>query len=158
MAAPTATARITPPGIPLGDGFSTKITLAGDPNIDFYEKTVQPPGYDGGDAVETTTMFNATWRTMRPRKLMTVTEVKSTAAYDPTVYSQIEAQINIETTITITFPDGSTIAFYGYLKAFEPSDVEEGEQPEAEITIQPTNWDPTNQLEAGPAVVSVGTI
>lgn len=152
MAAPTPTARLESGFAPLGDGFSTKVTFAADPNVSLWEKTVQPPGMDGGDPVDTTTMFNGTYRTMRPRSLITLTEHKFTAAYDPVIYIELLALVNVETTITVTFPDASTIAFYGYLKAFEPSDIEEGTQPEGDVTIVPTNWDATNSTEEGPVV------
>ena len=55
----------------------------------------------------------------------------------------------------ITFADGSTLAFYGYLKNFEPQDSEEGSDPEANITIQPTNWDNANSTEEAPVLVAV---
>lgn len=158
MAAPTPTARATPGGIPLKDGHSTKITLASDTDISFWEKQVQPPGIDGGDPVERTTMHNTSWRTFGPRSLKTLTEAQVTAEYDPDVYSQIVAIVNVETTVTVTFKDGSTVAFYGYLRSFEPQEVEEGEPPMCEIVIQPTNWDPANNEEAGPAVASVGSV
>lgn len=155
MAAPTPTTRSTPVGIKLDDGFSSKITFAADPDISFWEKTLQPPGVDGGDAVETTTMHNVTYRTMGPRQLKTLTNSSSVVAYDPAVLTQIIALINVRTTITVTFPDGSTWAYYGFLKSFEPSDLQEGEQPEATVEIVPTNFDPTNKVEAGPALASV---
>ena len=158
MAAPSATSRSTPSGIPLRDGHSTLITLAADADISFWEKTVQPPGIDGGDPVNATTMHNTTYRVQRPSSLISLTEVTSTVAYDPAVYTQILAVVNVETTITITFADGSTVAFFGYLQKFEAQEVEEGEQPEAEITIVPTNWDSSNSVEAGPAVASVGSV
>ena len=59
MSAPTVTARGTPAGTKLDDGFSTKVAFAADPTIAFFEKTVQPPGFDGGDA---TASFAATAR------------------------------------------------------------------------------------------------
>jgi hypothetical protein len=67
----------------------------------------------------------------------------------------MEALINNETTITVHFPDGSTLAFYGYLKTFEPQEMTEGEQPEAECEFVVTNWDPANRVEAGPVMVEV---
>lgn len=155
MAAPSPTSRTTPTGIPLRDGHSTLITIAADVDINFWEKTVQPPGMDGGDPVDATTMHNTTYRVQRPNSLITLTEVTATVAYDPVAYTEIQSVLNTETTITITFSDGSTVAFYGFLRTFEPQDAEEGEQPEAEITITPTNWDPTNNVEAGPAVAEV---
>lgn len=154
MAAPSATARQTPAGIKMDDGHSTLITFAADPDVSFWEKTVTPPGIDGGDAIETHTMHNDEWRTMAPRQLKTLTEMTCTAAYDPDLYNQILALVNVETTVTVRFPDGSTLAFYGYLRVFEPSEMQEGEQPEAEITIQPTNQDPTTGAEEAPVLTS----
>ena len=153
MAAPSATARETPVGIALQDGFSTKITLGADASIEFWEKTVKPPGVDGGDPVETKTMHNSDWETFAPRSLKRLTEVGSRVAYDPDLYDELTSRVNSEDTITVTFSDASTLAFFGYLRSFEPADCEEGTQPEADIVIQPTNWDYTNHVEAGPTLV-----
>lgn len=155
MAAPTPSARVAPTGIHLEDGFSTLITLATDTNIELWEKTVKPPGIDGGDSIPQTTMHNTAWRTMAPRQLKTLTETTTTCAYDPLIYTSILASVNIPTTITVTFPDGTTLAFYGYLQKFEPSDLKEGEQPEATVTITPTNYDPVNHVEAAPVLTNV---
>ena len=159
MTAPSATARSTPGGFPLRDGHSTKITLGADSDIEFWEKTVQPPGIDGGDEVAATTMHNTTWRVFRPGTLKTLTECTATVAYDPELFDELKmvAAINREDTITITFPDTSTVAFYGFVKSFTPQSHEDSQQPEAELVIVPTNWDATAGSEEGPAVVSYGT-
>jgi len=153
MAAPTLTARSTPLGIALADGYSTKIAFAADVDISFWEKSVSPPSLDGGDAIETSTMHNSTYRTFLARSLITLGETSITVAYDPDVYDEIIGIINVNTSISVHFPDGSTLTFYGYLRTFEPGDNTEGEQPEATITVQPTNYDPANNLEAGPVMV-----
>lgn len=139
------------------DGFATMITLGLNPTAKFWEKTVTPPGLDGGDAVETTTMHSAGWRTFAARNLKTLTDLVTTAAYDPDVFSddEVVGAINREDTITVTFPDGSTLAFFGYLRLFEPQEMNEGDQPEAQITITPTNWDHVNFVEAGPVMTEV---
>ncbi len=159
MAAPTPTARGTPAGIPLPDRHSTLITFATNDVIKFWEKSVTPPGIDGGDAVETHTMHNTVWRTMASRTLQTMTEASASVAYDPATYDEIIALINVETTITVTFADGSTLAFFGYLRTFEPDECVEGTQPTATITIQPTNRDTVTPFaEEGPVIYdAVGT-
>ncbi len=152
MAAPTHTTRSTPGHEPLKDGHATKITFAADPDVSFWEKEVTPPGVDGGDPISRTTMFNTAWKTYCPRTLKEMTEASLTATYAAEVYTQIIALVNVETTITVAFPGGQKVSFFGYLKTFEPGTAEEGESPECEITIQPTNWDATNNVEAGPVV------
>lgn len=153
---PTTTARSSPAGTKIDDGFATKIAFTADPNVEFWEKTVQPPGVDGGEPIETETMHSVTWRGRASRSLKTMTPVAVTAAYDPYVYNSIITLINTETSITVHFSNGDTIAFFGYLKSFTPGPIEEGEQPEADIEIVPTNTDPSTGAEAGP-VVTAGT-
>lgn len=155
MAAPVPAARVDPAGIKLKDGYSALVTFATDTNIELWEKTVTPPGMDGGDAIEQTTMHNDQWRTYAPRGLITLTEFVFTAAYDPEVYNSLLALINRETTVTVRFSDGSTLAFYGFLQKVEMKEMTEGEQPELTATVRPTNFDPTNKVEAGPTLTSV---
>jgi hypothetical protein len=151
------TARTTPHGIKMDDGFSTKIAFAADPDISFWEKTVTPPGIDGGDAIETTTMHNTTWRSMAARALKTLTESSITVAWDPQVYDQIVALINVEGLITVWFPNGDALDFYGFLKSFTPGDMSEGSPPEAEISIVPTNINPLTGAEAAPVFTEIAT-
>ena len=154
MAPPTALDMATriPGGIPLQDGYQTLIGLTLAPTIRFWEKTVTPPGVDGGDSIDRTTMHNIDWKTKGARSLKDMTDITCTANYDPAVHTDIEAAINREDTITIVFADGTTIAMFGYLQKFESNDVQEGETPECTITFVITNWDPTNNVEAGPTV------
>ena len=125
----------------INDGHSTLITLSGAPSIEFCEKTVKPPGVAGGGANDVTTMKNATWRTRSPKQLKTLTPANATVAYDPAVYDTVVAQINVNQLITVLFADGSTLAFWGWLDEFEPGDVEEGSQPEADVVFIPSNQD-----------------
>ena len=123
----------------LDDGHQTLISFAANTNVKFYEKTVTPPGVDGGGEVDTTTMENTTWRTRNPKALITLSNASLTVAYDPAVYPQIVALVNVNNLITITFPDGDTLAFWGWLNSFKPGDLAEGAQPTAEIEIIPSN-------------------
>lgn len=154
MAAPTPAAYVSPAGIKLDDGYRTTITFTQDTDLSLWYKTVTPPGLDGGDPTNTTTMLNDSLRTFAPKALITMTAMTVNAAYDPDVYNQLLALINVNTTITLTFPDTSTIAFYGYLQKFEPGEMQEGEQPDASITIQPTNQDPSDGGEELPVIYS----
>jgi len=155
MAAPVATARGTPTGIALREGFRTKITFASNPTISFWEKQTDPPGLDGGPPIDQTTQFNTLYRTRYPRTLIDVTQITiNSAAYDPNVYGAITTLINRPDTITVLFGDGSTIAFFGYLQSFKPSPMDEGAQPTCSLTIVPTNMDATF-VEQAPVIVSV---
>lgn len=157
MAAPTVLDMDTrsPAGIPLQDGYQTLIGLTLDPTIKLWEKTVTPPGVDGGDAVDFTTMHNTLWRTKAPRNLQEMTDISCTCNYDPDVYTNLLTAVNRADTITVLFPDGSKVAVYGYLQKFEPSDISEGDPPEASCTFVVTNWDPSADTEAGPTVEEV---
>lgn len=123
----------------IDDGFSTQIDFADNPSVSFWEKEVTPPGIEGGGANETTTMRNSTWRTKSPKKLVSLTDCSFTAAYDPVVYEDIIDMINANQLITITFPDDSTLEFWGWLDSFTPNANVEGEQPTAACTIVPSN-------------------
>ncbi len=155
MSAPTPTARQTPAGIKVKDGFPATITFAADPDVSFWEKTVKPPGIDGGDPIPQTTMLNSAWHTMAPRSLKKLTECSGSAAYDPNVVNNILALINVETTVTVRWADGSTLAFFGYLQKVEFEELKEGEQPSLNYTVQPTNFDPVAHTEQPPVLTSV---
>lgn len=150
MAAPAVTDRGVPAGIKLKEGFRIEYAFSINPTVSLWEKDVMPVGIDGGEPVDNTTQHNCLWRTVRPRVLQTATPLTCKSAYDPQVYSQILALVNKEGSITIWFPDYSNVSFFGYLKSFKPNAQEEGKQPEADVEIIPTNWDPVNNVEQGP--------
>lgn len=123
----------------LKDGYQTLITFAEDPTVEFYEKTVTPPGMDAGGANDTSTMRTTRWRTRYPKALVTATDMTLTAAYDPVVYDSIVDMLGVNQLITITFPDTSTLEFWGWLNEFRPGEHREGEQPVATVTIMCSN-------------------
>jgi len=121
--------------IRIDDGFSTTMAFAEEPSVLFWEKEVTPPGVEGGGANDTTTMRNTAFRTKAPKKLKSMSDSTITAAYDPAVYDQIWTMLNVNQLITLTFADGSTLAFWGWIDDFKPGAAKEGEQPTAELTI-----------------------
>ena len=125
----------------IDDGHSTTVTFADFPTVKFYEKTVTPPGVEGGGENDTTTMLNTIWRTRSPKKLKTLSEGSLNAAYDTEVYSTIITMIQTNQLITVNFADGSKYAFWGWVDSFVPGEIVEGEQPEAEVVIIPSNTD-----------------
>jgi hypothetical protein len=150
MAAPTPGARSAPSGKELQDGYQTLIAFKLHPDIAFHEITVQPPGIEGGDPKESTTMHNLRWKSKSPRRLKDMTNANATVGYDPALYTSILAQINKPDTVTIHFPDVSSLAFYGYLKNFMPSELKDGEKPTAKIEVVVTNMDPATCVEEDP--------
>ncbi len=122
----------------MDDGFSTIITLANLPSVKLYEKDVTPPPITGGGPIETTTMRNTGWRTMAPKNLKSLGPVNATVAYATEAIEDIMDQLQVNQPITVTFPDGSTIEFWGWVEEFTPSTHTEGEQPTAALVIQPS--------------------
>lgn len=141
---------------PLHDGFPTTITITG-AGVTFWEKTVQPPGIDGGEPIEITNMRNASLRTRAPRHLYDVTPQRLTVGYDPTVYDTIIANVNVNKEIVTNHPDGATTTWWGFLKSFVPGQNQEGQQPTADIELVPTNVNGSGTETAPVTVAGTGT-
>lgn len=153
MGAPTVTTRVYPEHAKMDDGFRTFIVFANKPELAIWERSVQPPGFDGGAMVETQTMHNVEWRTMATRFLKTLTEGQCKFGYSPAALSSILAMINVNQSITIRFPNYSHYAFWGALTKFIPDALEEGKFPEASATVSPTNTDDSG-AEQGPVYLA----
>jgi hypothetical protein len=132
------------------DGYQTLVTFASQPAVQLWEMGVKPPGLDGGEPIDTTTMLNQTFRTKDARKLKTLDVMTFKFMYDPDVYPTLLGLINHLDTITVTYPDVSTLAFFGFLQKAEFDDLEEGKPPTGTATIVPTNNDPVTKIEAAP--------
>ena len=123
----------------IDDGFATLIEFDADSDVQMWEKEVTPPGVSGGGENDTSTMRNTTWRTKAPKGLISLSEASLSVAYDPAVFDEIVLMVNVNQLITITFPDSSTLAFWGWIDEFSPGALSEGEQPTADVTIIPSN-------------------
>ena len=133
----------------INDGHQTLYSFSLAPSVSFKEKSITPPGMDHGGGNDTTTMRNNNWRTMQPKHLKSLTPSRVTASYDPVVYNDIVSMMGVNQQITITFPDGSTVLFWGWLDSFVPGELVEGSQPTAEVVIMPSNQDNSN-VETAP--------
>lgn len=145
------TARSAPVGTMLENGYQSLVAFADDPDISFWEKSVQPPGLDGGEKIDITTMHNTSVKTYAPQALSGMTDGDMTVAYDPVVLSQIIALINVSNAVTNHFSDGSSWDGFGYLQTFTPNAMSNGEQPEATCTVVYTNVDPADGSESSPS-------
>ena len=94
-------------------------------------------------------MRNTRWRTRAPKKLLTMTAMTASCAYDPEVYEDIVSMMQENQLITVTFPDESQVEFWGFVDKFVPGEVKEGDQPVATVTIEPSNQD-ENGTEVAP--------
>jgi hypothetical protein len=139
----------------LTDGFKTTYTIAGISGK-FEEISVQPPELDAGGEISQTTMRNTKWRTSTGKQLITMGQMTSKVAYEPAVYPQIQAILGQTKLITITWPDGATVAFYGSVDKFTPDELVEGTRPEASMTIIP-NMQTVAGVETAPVYTSATT-
>jgi hypothetical protein len=155
MAAPTPTTRVAPSGRKIPDGQGIFITFASNPDLLFWEKSAKPPGYDGGDAIDITDSFNVRKKTKAPRTLVDSTDMEVTGFWEPGSLVEIEALLNVEDVITVTYPDGSKDYFYGFARVWESEDVAEGEPVMGTLTITESDWDHVNRGEANHATTSV---
>ncbi len=143
-----------PTGTRLTDGFKTIITFSGATGAALWEMTITPPGADGGGPNDTTTMRNTAWRTRQPKKLKTLTPCEGDAQYDPVFFSSnLSALLNINQSIVVTFPDSSTLTFWGWLNEFKPNAHKEGEAPTVRFSVVPSNQDATG-AETAPIYAS----
>lgn len=138
-----------PNTVRMDDGFATFITLENIPTVHMYEKEITPPGISSGGPIDVTTMRNSTWRTFSPRQLKTLTPVSATVAYATDAIDQLFAQVGVNQQITVHYPDGSHLVFWGWMEEFAPSAFTEGEQPTATLTVQPSNHN-NNGSEVAP--------
>ncbi len=135
----THTNRIEPPGRPFDEGFSCKIAFSADPDVSFWETVVGAPGLEGGDPVPLTTMFNQTYHTVSPRKLIRLTPFQVQGKFNVTTFDQLRALINDrDGWVSLNWPDDSRYSFPGYLKSFQPAQAQEGNPLEGTIEIVPT--------------------
>lgn len=155
MAVPATTTRVTPAGIKLDEGHSITIAFARDPNVSFWEMTVQPPLLDGQDPLDTTNQHNILYTTKAARALLDIGPSNFTAFYDPDVWDEGRELINQNGDVTIAYPDGSTLDFFGYLRSIEKQALEKGTTPTLNGVIVVTNWDPVNNVEQGPVLTEV---
>ena len=130
----------------LKDGFSTTINVAG---TTFIEKTLTPPGISAGGAIDTTNMRNTAWRTKRPKSILELLDSGISVQWDPAAYTAIIADLRVNQEIIITFPDGDILTFYGWLDTFDSGEMQEGEEPLADITIIASNTDSTEGTTFG---------
>lgn len=132
----------------LKTGHKTLISLGG---VNFEEIEVTPPGVNGGGKIDTTTQRNDEWRTAVPKELKDLDDMNVTVAYDASKLGTIYDLCNVNQLITVTFPDGSTMAFWGFLNTFKPTGLTSDNRPQASAVFAVTNSNDAG-AEVGPAM------
>ena len=119
------------------DGKGAQVSLGG---ANLQEVSITPPSVQGGGALEVTTHRNGTWRTKAPKKLKDLGELTFSGIYDPSEFNTTGiGELNSNQQITVTFPDTSTLVFYGFVDSFSPGEITPGELPTVEVTVIVTN-------------------
>lgn len=138
------------------DGFPTIITmgttgaLGTGAGIRLFEKEITPPNITSGGPIDMTTMRNTAWRTKAKKNLKDLGPLTLTAAYATDAITKILTAIGVNQQITVTFADGATLVFWGWLDDFKPGRIVEGQEPTAEVTFQVSNRNASN-AETAPA-------
>ena len=151
MSLPSPTVRNTPPIAPMKDGHRSMFTFANAATISVWEKGMKPMGMDGGDMIDVNTMHTGTWFQQWPRAIIRTTPLNVRVGYITSQYPIIRQQINVNQAITQWFPSSHWVTFYGVLRLFDPEEMVEGTQPEAQMVLEATHWDPVGNVEHGPA-------
>lgn len=142
------------------EGFKSLITFSENPALNIWEIEVKQPGVKSEEAINTTTQQNITWRTMWLPQLKTLDKVTVKFAYDADVLqTDIIGMVGPRgQTVTILYPQGTKIAFYGDIESVEFDPFKEKEFPTGTMTVCPTNVDAAHgYVEAGPAFSDSGT-
>ncbi len=135
------------------DGYQTSIAFSSagsGVNVYMYNTGVTPPGLAGGGPIDTTTMENVTYRTQVPKSLIGMSPCSFVGGYNSNVYTELLLALNVNQEIVVTFPDTSTLTFWGWIDEFVPNPLVEGEMPTANITIIPSCWN--GSAEIAPAI------
>lgn len=107
----------------------TKITVTPGSGsaIVFYERSVQPVGFEGSDKVNKTSSQSTpeasgvVIKEFTPGSFVEMSPGAASVLYEPDKMDTILAAINVEGSVVVTFKDGSTITTTGWLKSFTPT-------------------------------------
>jgi hypothetical protein len=137
------------------DGFGTIVTIDGVADLKFEEVETQPPGYEGGGAINTTTHRNGPsvgikLRTNAPKKTTGIGNIALKVVYKTACDPVIRGLLKVVKLYTLTYPDGATMQLWAWLDDFKPGSNKDQEQPTADILIIPALRNPTTGLVVAP--------
>lgn len=102
-----------------------------------YGIEITPPAWDGGDAIDITTLGNTTVKTKLAQTLKDIGECSFSAHYDPSIFAS--APINTNGHVVITIPNWGALTFQGYLRSLTPSALVVGDAAKMDGVIVVTN-------------------
>lgn len=117
------------------DGYKTWIGLANNPVFLFWEKKVKPPMMSGGGPIDEKTMRDLRWRIKSPKALSDFGDLTATGAWREGIYTQMLNLGQRVTVVSVTFPNGAVLSYYGWLEEVDPQEMTEGVQPEVNVKI-----------------------
>lgn len=134
----------------------TTLTItAGSAAWTVYGVEITPPAWDGGDAIDITTLGNTEFKTKMAQTLKDIGECSFTCHYDPSIFAS--APINTNGTIEIVIPNWGTLSFNGYLRSLTPQALVVGDAAKMDGAITVTNTEitgtgPSREItEVGPS-------
>lgn len=162
MSAPSPGTRTEPTGEMLERGYRVVCIISGDEDINFFERSLKPPGWDWGERIDLTTQWNNRFKTFTNEALVDTTPMTFKACFDPDVLDALKAMAaqapeDRHRTITIPLPNGGSWCFFGFVQKVDYDEMEPKNPPEATVTIVQTNRDPATKDEEGPVYTPPGT-
>lgn len=152
MAAPSVTNRTAPTGYKLPEGFKITIAFSLRPGVDIWEVEGHPAG-GTAEKINTTTQHNTKWETFWISALVTPQDVSGSAGYDPDAMDDLIFLLGAQSgSWTVHMPQNTKYAYWGGITNFTFQPLRPRQFPMLNYTAANTNWDPDNQVEAGPAV------
>jgi hypothetical protein len=136
----------------LKDGIGSRISI-NIGNAFYAEIEITPPEVDGRGGIDMTSLRNRGWITMAPKSLKALNAMTARVQYDPIMYGVVIGILQRNRQMSVTFPDGGVLTFWGWIDKFTPEGMSEGNKPTATLTIQPSNLDQQCN-EVGPSYAS----
>ena len=117
----------------LENGFATaSLTTAA---LAFQVTSVTLPEFTMGDAPDTTTNLNTTYRSKGTRQFIEIGDFTLTGAFDQADYTQLPSIMGVEDTLTVTDVQGTTYVATVEPMTYTPSEMTEDGFPTADVVF-----------------------
>lgn len=155
MAAPTVTAVGVPLGRKLRRAYKTRFALGVLPTFSLFDFAITPGEWTIGQPIPQSTFLNTRYMTWAPQALIDIGPFIIRGQFDPDVFktAQLPTIIGAETAATHHWVGFGQLAMFGFVTnaAFTEAAVNSNDPPMITLGFKPSNYDPVNNVEAGPA-------